>query len=261
MRTCPRYRRRENSCSGQQCLNTTRALCSVASSRVTTARRSRNLRSRIRGHKSQQEPGQHITQTLRRSVPVARRIVGRCSHPCLECGHDAPATQQEQKPDVLDPARAWAGAPMRCRSTWARCCTARPSRIEGDPRRDAQRFPAQRVAAYLCRWLWSKPPAVMVGDGMLSAYATALTWRIPVNWAYRTCSRTSGCMHALDGLLQRHDELDVSDGVLDRLVLRLSLLRVDAGPARSGAASRRSRRRRSSRCCGTSSTRIFFLIR
>jgi len=31
----------------------------------------------------QGKPAQHITQTLRRSVPVARRIVGRCRHPCL----------------------------------------------------------------------------------------------------------------------------------------------------------------------------------
>jgi two-component system, LytTR family, sensor kinase len=36
---------------------------------------------------------------------------------------------------------------------------------------------------YLCRWLWNKPPAVMIGVGLLSAYATALVWRLPVNWA------------------------------------------------------------------------------
>ncbi len=38
----------------------------------------------------------------------------------------------------------------------------------------------------LCRWLWSKPPAVTVGLGLLGAYATALLWRIPVNLAYVT---------------------------------------------------------------------------
>jgi LytS/YehU family sensor histidine kinase len=36
----------------------------------------------------------------------------------------------------------------------------------------------------LCRWLWNKPPAVMIGVGLLSAYLTALLWRIPVNLAY-----------------------------------------------------------------------------
>lgn len=39
---------------------------------------------------------------------------------------------------------------------------------------------------YLCRWLWNKPPAVMIGFGVLSAYATALVWRLPINWAYHT---------------------------------------------------------------------------
>jgi two-component system LytT family sensor kinase len=39
---------------------------------------------------------------------------------------------------------------------------------------------------YLCRWLWNKPPIVMVGIGLLSAYATALVWRLPINWAYQT---------------------------------------------------------------------------
>jgi two-component system LytT family sensor kinase len=39
---------------------------------------------------------------------------------------------------------------------------------------------------YLCRWLWNKPPAVMIGVGILSAYATALLWRLPVSWAYHT---------------------------------------------------------------------------
>ena len=49
-------------------------------------------------------------------------------------------------------------------------------------------------------------------------------------------SGRADALHALDGLLQRHDELDISNGVLDGPVLRLSLLRVDAGAARSGAA-------------------------
>ncbi|HKS54079.1 MAG TPA: histidine kinase [Steroidobacteraceae bacterium] len=39
---------------------------------------------------------------------------------------------------------------------------------------------------YLCRWLWNKPPAVMISVGVLSAYATALVWRPPVIWAYHT---------------------------------------------------------------------------
>jgi two-component system LytT family sensor kinase len=39
---------------------------------------------------------------------------------------------------------------------------------------------------YLCRWLWNKPPAVMIAVGVLAAYLTALTWRIPVNFAYAT---------------------------------------------------------------------------
>ena len=37
---------------------------------------------------------------------------------------------------------------------------------------------------YLCRWLWNKPPAVMVGFALGSAYVTALLWRLPINWAY-----------------------------------------------------------------------------
>ena len=38
----------------------------------------------------------------------------------------------------------------------------------------------------LCRWLWNKPPAVMIGVALVSAYVTALAWRIPVNLAYVT---------------------------------------------------------------------------
>ncbi|HKU16507.1 MAG TPA: histidine kinase [Steroidobacteraceae bacterium] len=37
---------------------------------------------------------------------------------------------------------------------------------------------------YLCRWLWNKPPAVMIGVGVISAYVTAFVWRLPVNLAY-----------------------------------------------------------------------------
>jgi two-component system LytT family sensor kinase len=39
---------------------------------------------------------------------------------------------------------------------------------------------------YLCRWLWHRPPAVMIGVALAAAYVTALTWRLPVNWAYVT---------------------------------------------------------------------------
>jgi two-component system, LytTR family, sensor kinase len=39
---------------------------------------------------------------------------------------------------------------------------------------------------YTSRWLWNKPPQLMVPMALLCAYVTALTWRIPVNWAYRT---------------------------------------------------------------------------
>ena len=33
----------------------------------------------------------------------------------------------------------------------------------------------------LCRWLWTTPPAVMIGFALVGAYLTALAWRIPVN--------------------------------------------------------------------------------
>jgi signal transduction histidine kinase len=39
---------------------------------------------------------------------------------------------------------------------------------------------------YLCRALWNKPPAAMISFGLLGAYATALVWRLPINWAYHT---------------------------------------------------------------------------
>ena len=54
-------------------------------------------------------------------------------------------------------------------------------------------------------------------------------------------------------LLQRHRPGDVSDGLLDRPVLRFSLLRIDAAcSAKRPCALRHSRRRRSSRCCAIS---------
>jgi two-component system LytT family sensor kinase len=37
---------------------------------------------------------------------------------------------------------------------------------------------------YLCRHLWSRPPAVMIGTALLSAYSIALAWRAIINWAY-----------------------------------------------------------------------------
>jgi two-component system, LytTR family, sensor kinase len=39
---------------------------------------------------------------------------------------------------------------------------------------------------YLCRWLWSRPPAVTISVALVSAYIVALIWRAPVNWAYDT---------------------------------------------------------------------------
>ena len=37
---------------------------------------------------------------------------------------------------------------------------------------------------YLCRGLWTRPPAVMIGGALLIAYPIALAWRATVNWAY-----------------------------------------------------------------------------
>ena len=37
---------------------------------------------------------------------------------------------------------------------------------------------------YICRWLWSKPPAVMIAGGLTAAYVTACLLRIPMNWFY-----------------------------------------------------------------------------
>jgi two-component system LytT family sensor kinase len=37
---------------------------------------------------------------------------------------------------------------------------------------------------YICRRLWTQPPATMVVGGILSAYSLALVWRVIINWAY-----------------------------------------------------------------------------
>jgi two-component system, LytTR family, sensor kinase len=37
---------------------------------------------------------------------------------------------------------------------------------------------------YICRWLWTKPPATMIAGGFAAAYITACLLRIPMNWFY-----------------------------------------------------------------------------
>lgn len=37
---------------------------------------------------------------------------------------------------------------------------------------------------YICRWLWSRRPAVLIAGAIAAAYVTALTWRVLVNRAY-----------------------------------------------------------------------------
>lgn len=37
---------------------------------------------------------------------------------------------------------------------------------------------------YICRWLWTKPPATMVAGGIASAYLLACALRVVMNWAY-----------------------------------------------------------------------------
>jgi two-component system, LytTR family, sensor kinase len=37
---------------------------------------------------------------------------------------------------------------------------------------------------YICRWLWSRPPAVMIAVGLASAYSIALVWRVIINRSY-----------------------------------------------------------------------------
>jgi two-component system, LytTR family, sensor kinase len=37
---------------------------------------------------------------------------------------------------------------------------------------------------YICRRLWTRPPAVMLLGALACAYAIALSWRLIINWAY-----------------------------------------------------------------------------
>jgi hypothetical protein len=37
---------------------------------------------------------------------------------------------------------------------------------------------------YVCRWLWSRRPAVLIGGAVMAAYVTAVAWRVLVNRAY-----------------------------------------------------------------------------
>jgi hypothetical protein len=37
---------------------------------------------------------------------------------------------------------------------------------------------------YVCRWLWTRKPAVLIAGAMAAAYVTALAWRVLVNRAY-----------------------------------------------------------------------------
>ena len=37
---------------------------------------------------------------------------------------------------------------------------------------------------YLCRWLWCKGTVLMIGGGLLVAYANGLAWRVVINWSY-----------------------------------------------------------------------------
>lgn len=37
---------------------------------------------------------------------------------------------------------------------------------------------------YICRWLWTQPPATMVAGGIASAYLVACAVRVVMNWAY-----------------------------------------------------------------------------
>ena len=37
---------------------------------------------------------------------------------------------------------------------------------------------------YICRWLWTKPPATMVAGGIASAYLVACALRVVMNWTY-----------------------------------------------------------------------------
>lgn len=37
---------------------------------------------------------------------------------------------------------------------------------------------------YLCRYLWTKPPAIMISSAIAAAYGTALIWRVIINVSY-----------------------------------------------------------------------------
>lgn len=39
---------------------------------------------------------------------------------------------------------------------------------------------------YLCRYLWTRTPPVMIAGALASAYGIALVWRAIINWAYET---------------------------------------------------------------------------
>src|SRR5688572_668979 len=40
---------------------------------------------------------------------------------------------------------------------------------------------------YICRWLWTKPPTVMVAGGIAGAYAVSCMVRVVMNWFYHRC--------------------------------------------------------------------------
>jgi two-component system LytT family sensor kinase len=40
---------------------------------------------------------------------------------------------------------------------------------------------------YICRWLWTKPPATLIAGGIASAYITACLLRVVMNWYYHCC--------------------------------------------------------------------------
>ena len=90
---------------------------------------------------------------------------------------------------------------------------------------------------YICRWLWTEAACRDDRRRAAGAYVTALAWRVIVNLAYATLVRgRHGRMTHWYDYFSGAMSCDLSDGVLDRPVLRLPLLRVDADAARSGAA-------------------------
>ena len=87
---------------------------------------------------------------------------------------------------------------MRSRSTWARCCTASRSPITRSSAIAAlSGFLLSAWLRYLCRWLWSKPPAGWCGcaaDGVCDGVLA-----VPINWAYHTFfRRVDGRRHWFD---------------------------------------------------------------